>query len=566
MHEHSTATPADCNVGLCVRLDDGPYHGNIEAEAVYRRHYAQAVETTATADVDWMDIIDRKLDAEDQRYEASLADKDVITIAAHRGTVQALAAAVGLWTAAGESGFEDDEIQTYYVRPWASKVAEWASTPGEESTPPPRWRLASVTKQVQAAVEPCPPGEPGRIANELLRVPGFVSELMDYTLGTAPYPNVALAFAGALAMQSHLAGRKIRDSADIRGNLYVAALAFSGSGKDHPRKVNARLALEAGIGTTIRDRFASGPGIEDALESCPALLFQPDEIDGLLRSVKQSKDGTQESIVTTLLSVFSASNGVYVRRAKAGELEPKTIDQPHLSLLGTCNPVDFYESLASRLATNGLLARFLILEAGQRGAGQEPSIQRLPPRVVETAQFWARMQSGGDLQAVHPEPAVVPSTDAARDAIAEHRRHCEERYAAAESSGDRVATAVWARAPEICRKLALLYAASERPDAPEVSQDGVVWGADIATRQAERLLFMTAEHSYENEFDALCKRAMQRLRAAPGGELPHWKLLKALRVDAKTMLNIVTTLENRQDIVAVNVPTKGRGSLAYRLK
>lgn len=46
--------------------------------------------------------------------------------------------------------------------------------------------------------------EPEALPSELLRVPGFVSEVMDYCLATAPYPNQALAFCGALSLQAVL--------------------------------------------------------------------------------------------------------------------------------------------------------------------------------------------------------------------------------------------------------------------------------------------------------------------------------------------------------------------------
>jgi hypothetical protein len=54
---------------------------------------------------------------------------------------------------------------------------------------------------------------------------------MDHCLETAPYPNVALAFCGALALQALLAGRKVRDEADNRTNIYLLALAFSAGGE-----------------------------------------------------------------------------------------------------------------------------------------------------------------------------------------------------------------------------------------------------------------------------------------------------------------------------------------------
>ena len=44
--------------------------------------------------------------------------------------------------------------------------------------------------------------DPGPLPGSLLRVPGFISDVMDHCLATAPYPNVALAFCGALALQA----------------------------------------------------------------------------------------------------------------------------------------------------------------------------------------------------------------------------------------------------------------------------------------------------------------------------------------------------------------------------
>src|SRR5262249_20553912 len=67
--------------------------------------------------------------------------------------------------------------------------------------------------------------DPGPVPEDLLHVPGFISEVMTYTLRTAPYPEPVLAFCGALSLQTLLAGRKVRDASDNRTNLYVLGLA-----------------------------------------------------------------------------------------------------------------------------------------------------------------------------------------------------------------------------------------------------------------------------------------------------------------------------------------------------
>ena len=124
--------------------------------------------------------------------------------------------------------------------------------------------------------------DPGMLADELMHVPGFVNELMCYTLAVSPRPNKPLAFAGALAMTAHLSGRTYRDVRGTRTNLYLAALAPSGMGKDEPRVVNKRLADGAGSLASVPDSIASGQGLEDAMAESPSLLLQCDEADTLL--------------------------------------------------------------------------------------------------------------------------------------------------------------------------------------------------------------------------------------------------------------------------------------------
>src|SRR5262249_51344403 len=168
--------------------------------------------------------------------------------------------------------------------------------------------------------------DPGPVPEDLLSVPGFVDEVMGHTLRTAPYPERALAFGGALALQAFLAGRKVRDEADNRTNLYVLALANSGAGKDHPRKVNQRVLLQAGLAESLGDSFASGEGIEDRLCLHPAVLFQTDEVDGLMAKINLGKDARYEGIMSVLLKMYTSASALYPMRVKAGK-EAGVIDQ-----------------------------------------------------------------------------------------------------------------------------------------------------------------------------------------------------------------------------------------------
>ena len=90
------------------------------------------------------------------------------------------------------------------------------------------------------------PQDPGPVPDSLLRVPGFIGQVMDHCLKTAPHPNHVMAFCAAMSLQGLLAGRKVRDEANNRTSLYLLGLANSGVGKDHPRKINQEVLALGG--------------------------------------------------------------------------------------------------------------------------------------------------------------------------------------------------------------------------------------------------------------------------------------------------------------------------------
>jgi len=389
---------------------------------------------------------------------------------------------------------------------------------------------------------------------------------MDHCIATAPYPNTVMAFCGALALQAFLAGRKVRDPGDNRTNVYLLGLAHSAAGKDWPRKVNTRIVHEVGLAHCLGERFASGEGIQDALLQTPCMLFQTDEIDGMLQSINKAKDARHEAIMSTLLTMYSASNSVFPMRRKAGKEAPGVINQPGLVIFGTAIPNHYYEALSERMLTNGFFARMIILEAGPRGRGQEPVIRELPPAVLATAKWWADFGPGtGNLENWSPVPAVVGHTDGAKRLLVETRERAESEYSAAEGRGDPVGTTVWGRVSEQTRKLALLYAVSENHLAPLIGQDAVEWASAFVMHQTRRMLFMAEGHVAENPFHAECLKAIEKLRNAPGSELPHSVLLKRMKMDAKGFIALIETLCEQGDLEIVAAPTAGRNMRAYRL-
>jgi len=411
--------------------------------------------------------------------------------------------------------------------------------------------------------------DPGPIPEHLFQVPGFVAQVMDFTLANAPYPNVGLAFCGAMALQSYLCGRKVCDTGDLRPNIYLLALASSGTGKDFPRKVNSRVLFEIGHIGALGDKFASGEGIQDALVRTNAMLFQNDEMDGVLRQINLDRENRRESIPNILLTLYTSANDVYPIRVKAGQKEAAHIDQPHLTLFGTATPQYFYESLSQRMLTNGFFARLIIVDIGKRSEGQTPgSARHLPKPVIEAARWWAEFQPGkrrANLLEVHPEPRVVPCTSDAGDAITSLQRQTEHEYDQAHDRNDEVARVAWSRTHENAKKLALIYACSVSYEEPAINLAAIEWASAFAMHQTRRQLFLAANYVAENPFHAECLKLVRKLREAPGRELSHSVLLKRMKMKTKDFKELVETLVQRGDVLPDSLTTSGRTGIVYRL-
>lgn len=392
---------------------------------------------------------------------------------------------------------------------------------------------------------------PGPVPDKLLSIPGFIDDVVKLSMQSAPYPNRVLSFTGALALLAFLVGRKVQDKRDNRSNIYLIALADSGTGKDHPRKVNFNIAFRAGVAGAIGDAFASGEGLEDALFMHPSMLFQADEFDCIFNTLKYSKDNRAESINEKLLKFYGASNTIYPLRKKASAKkkdgtvhEIAHIVNPNLVLLGTAIPQYFYESLSRRVLENGLVARCIIVEAGKRGKAGNPQPITPSDSLIRAATYLANLDVNGNLTNEYPKPLIITETPEATAALREVQQECDRRYNFYEAQNEGAAKALWARAHEKVCKLAMLHGISGNVYNPLITEKSVRWAWKFIDHLTRRMLYMADRYVYENIFDEKCQRAIRKLQEH-GGRLPHSKLLRLLHESADSMKKIAETLQEK---------------------
>ena len=381
--------------------------------------------------------------------------------------------------------------------------------------------------------------DPGPLPKELMDMPGFVNGLKEYTLRTAPRPNEVLAFAGALAMLAHLSGRSSRDWRGTRTNLYLAALADTGMGKDEPRVVNRRLAEAVGALHTMPDSIASGEGLEDAVAASPALLLQTDEADTLLTAMRGS-DSRASRMNEMLLRIFTESRGGHAMRQRAGDGAVRIIREPHLTLLATAIPKFFYRALSEKALENGLLGRCLFFETDVFCPLGEMKPEVLPPQVLAPANRLVARECVA-LETGTVTPAIVDETPAASGRLREVFAFCDEMTRRLRASNLGTAASLYVRLPEKLLKLAMLRAISRDDENPVMDAPDIDWAALLATHLTKRMIYMAQFYVSEGKFDSLKKRMLAMLARA-GGTMDRASLLKNMHVDVETFKKIIRTL------------------------
>ncbi len=405
------------------------------------------------------------------------------------------------------------------------------------------------------------PIDPGPFPQHLLHVPGFIGQVMEHNLSTALRPQPILALAGAIVLQGVLAGRKVRDELDNRTNIYAVCVARSGAGKDHARKLNREILIKSGQAHLEPcEDLASDAGLTAAVEASPACILQHDEFG---RFLKTAADCTRSphlyAITTQLIRLYSSANTTYLGKAYADLSNRKSINQPCLNLLGTTVPKHFMGAMTPDNLIDGLLGRIFVFE-GQALAPRHRRRTRpqLPQSVIDIAIYWRDFKPGGNLAGQNPDPIIVITEADAEDVFDAFAAEIEPAADCPEEDA-----ALWARAEENARKLALVYACSENHQNPRISAAAARWACDVVRHLVLRLLYLAHRWVSESPFQAKCKRVLRAIDEG-GGRLDRGMLLRKVQsMSARELDEVIEFLEASEQIAVKNIKTKGRTKVTY---
>mgnify|MGYP001559391459 CR=1 FL=1 len=302
---------------------------------------------------------------------------------------------------------------------------------------------------------------PGDLPGKWLRPPGLISDIVDFNLATALYPQPAMALAGALCLMGAITGRKIMDCRGARTNLQVLVLAPSGAGKDHARFVNKQLlTAAAAVDLVGPDRISSHAGIISTLAAHPVTLFQPDEFHGLVASVTNGRNSPWlRQIPEVIKEVYSAARTLWKPTSYGDAKANISIDQPHAVLHCTGVSEWFWDAVGRELITSGFVGRMLLFDL--RCKPTTPTWNRAAnplDKLVDNIKWWTELHVGGDLATEHPQPMVVEADDDAAQRLYDHMVAVRMK----QIDDSPVSAAIWSRSAEKTGQLALIVAASRQ--------------------------------------------------------------------------------------------------------
>jgi hypothetical protein len=177
-------------------------------------------------------------------------------------------------------------------------------------------------------------------------------------------------------------------------------------------------------------------------------------------------------------------------------------------------------------------------------------IETIPDAILEIAQFWqdkTRPSPRHNLSWENPNPPAAAYQGNAGKLLFEFQRQSDLNYQDT-SANDEVSKAVWSRAAESARKLALLYACSENYQCPTITEASVQWAIAFVNHQIRRQIYMAGLYAAENTFHAQCLKLKEKLRNEPGRKILHSKLLKRMKIDKDTFKKLIETLVEQGDI------------------
>lgn len=426
------------------------------------------------------------------------------------------------------------------VPPWTEKelrhkVDQANKQPGERGT-----LLASELPTIGPGVDlsglqaineiKAKPERRPQLDESLLQPPGLLGDIVQFVRETARYDLPEVALATSLAFAGMILGRRVRATDDTRPNLYCLSIAESGTGKNHPRQTIKRIMHAAGIDIP-REGAASATSVARMIARNPSSVMQIDEAGLAFRAMKNPRS-PQAELAGLLSELFTSSNGYFSYRAYADSTNETPVDQPHLSINAITTEQQLYAGgFTHEDIEQGLFGRFLLFRPRNMDPDErfDLEVPPVPESIVDRIKSWWEFThwdrvAGANMQPDHPEPMIVPFSDAAKARYRQYATAITEKM----RDEDTFRKALWRRSKEKTSRLALVHAAMKtgHREGIIIDKDSMDWAIAISNYSTRGMVFDMDHAMVESAYQANVQYFLSKI---PAAGIERWQLTRKLR-------------------------------------
>ena len=417
-----------------------------------------------------------------------------------------------------------DEIQQKVDWIMASDPPHRSSDYGCKLTPDVEGELLSTDEADEVAAGLLAGGVVNEFPKSLLRLPeGPMREFAEFSDAHNTRDVDVLNVAAAISWYAAVTGRKVRDTAGVRPNLYNICLAPSSGGKQAPQDCIRAVFDASNVPDTVAGKVTSDSAIGQILLTSPNALCIWDEV-GLF--FQKSKGGVMNTITDAMLELWGATNSRFRLKQYADNSKDIVIQSPCFSMIGFSTAQHFWAGMTRMHLRDGFAARLMVFDSGRRGERKRKQWCSPPKKLVDMVNWW-----NADKDTVY----AIPVKDEAEDEFDKLLDYVDSLRAEDER-------AVWGRAIEKARKLAILAAVSRDPLEWEVTARDAAWGVEMASHTTE--VFMKEAMNRlgaDGNFLDIKNEVLEYLRQN-GGVAKKTTVLQSVGCSKRAFDEVLTTL------------------------
>jgi hypothetical protein len=376
----------------------------------------------------------------------------------------------------------------------------------------------------------------GDYADEILKLPGLVTDVANFVLSAAQVPQKRFAVAAGLTVVGMAAARHLKTPTWSQLNTYMLMVTQSANGKNDPLRAAKSILRAAELEGMIGP---SGCNSDMAIylhcNDQPVTLMVIDEFGEILAANNASSASSHAQKLNAAFKIMWDGGSIPV--PKSACRAHMVLDDPYLSLLCATTPGRFYGAVGGKEVADGTLNRILVInvETLEPFNEIEKDINDIPPELAERVRKLAD-RSGPDFRVKSvteyyrldgvqkPTTTIVPWGKGAREMWHTYRHQCRDL-----ANKDNCGESLGARCFHNALKVATILAISENPSDPVVYARHVKLGILLAEASLRDMTRGYEQNVGDSKTADLQERVLGRIRKAKGGVISRRELFGSLR-------------------------------------